>query len=119
MPHASALLSVTRIPFINTLNREVFMRSIHRSISIPLTLIATLIIFLGLPVLASAQSQQAACDQQALEESKQFFNELRLQHIKDPFSVDELDFRLAAADYVEMAEQCYAAEYGEAPLSEG
>jgi len=74
----------------------------------------TSIILLGLPAMVSAEALGTGCDQVALDDSKQYFKELRLQYIKDPASVDKLEFRLAASDYIGLAELCYSAEHGEA-----
>jgi len=89
------------------------MRPTNRSVRVIFTLMATSFVLLGLPVVVSAQALDPGCSQQAIDDSKQHFKELRLQYIKDPSSVDELEFRLAASDYITLAEQCYSVSYGE------
>jgi len=76
---------------------------------------ATSIFLLAAPALVSAQTTGAGCDEEALEDAKQYFNELRLQYIKDPSAVDELEFRFAASEYVDLSEQCYSSRYGAPP----
>jgi hypothetical protein len=88
---------------------------IHRSSRIKSTLITTAIFLILVSAPLFAQTPPAGCDEQALADAKQSFNELRLQYIKDPSTVDELEFRLAASDYIGLAEECYYSSYGADP----
>jgi len=91
------------------------MSKSHQSKYLPLILAATSVLLPGVPVSASAQVQVPGCDEEELNDSKQYFNELRLQFVKDPTLVNESEFRLAASDYLDLTEQCYVAIYGDDP----